>query len=95
MAQGGVNIVKRGSRRGTEEFNQEKLHRSLVSVCLVSGASPGQAESAATQTVSEVLKWLENRPEVTSSDLRRVAGKALSKYHTDAGYLYQQHRMTI
>lgn len=95
MAQGGVNIVKRGGRRPTEEFSQEKLHKSLVAACIASGATPGQAEIAAHQAVNEVLKWLEKRPEVTSSDLRRVAGGALGKYHADAGYLYQQHRMTL
>lgn len=95
MAQGGVNIVKRGGRRPTEEFREDKLHKSLVSACIIAGATPGQAEIAAHQAVNEVLKWLEKRPEVTSDDLRRVAGDALSKYHAEAGYLYKQHRMTL
>lgn len=95
MTQGGVNIVKRGGRRPTEQFNQEKLVNSLIAACITSGATLGQAEIAAHQALKDVLKWLEKRPEVTSSDLRRVAGRALSKYHTDAGYLYQQHRVTL
>jgi hypothetical protein len=42
-----------------------------------------------------VLGWLRTRPEVTSSDLRRIAGKQLKRHHPDASYLYEQHRMTL
>jgi transcriptional regulator NrdR family protein len=97
MSEGGpiTLVVKNGARRHPEEFNKEKLHASLVSACLSSGAPTGHAESIARRVVDEVLIWLESRPEVTSNDLRRVAAKYLKTYHPDASYLYEHHRGTL
>jgi hypothetical protein len=45
--------------------------------------------------VDAVIQWLEAKPEVTSSDLRRVASKHLAVYHPEAAYFYEQHRTII
>lgn len=91
-----VQIVKnRGRRRQTEPYDPAKLHRSITSACLTSGAPTGYAESIARKVVNEVEKWLESRPEVTSNDLRRVAAQKLKPYHPDASYLYEQNRSTL
>lgn len=95
MAEGGAHIVKRGGRRQSEPFDKTKLHKSIVSACLSAGASHGQAETTAHRVVEEVIVWLEQRPEVTSHDIRQVAGKHLGRYHHDAAYLYEQHRITL
>jgi len=92
---GGVTIVKRGGRRSSEDFNPDKLEKSVTAACLSSGASRGQSELYAKRVVKEVEEWLDDRPEVTSSDIRRIAGKHLQRYHHDAAYLYQQHRVTL
>ncbi len=95
MSLGGPHIVKRDGRRPTESFQPDKLHRSIVAACLSARASHGQAEHIARKVVEEVETWLKDRPEVTSHDIRRVAGKHLERHHHDAGYLYQQHRITL
>jgi hypothetical protein len=41
------------------------------------------------------LEWLEQRPEVTSHDIRLVATRHLRAHHPDAAYLYEQHRTTL
>jgi hypothetical protein len=96
MHQGGqIDIVKRGGRRPTESFDPKKLHDSIVAACLSAGAPIGQAETIARRISEEVTQWLEARPEVTSHDLRRVAAKHLRTHHPDAGYLYEQHQITL
>ena len=90
-----IDIVKRSGRRPSERFQREKLHASIVSACLSAGTPTGQAETIAHSVTAEVLGWLRTRPEVTSSDLRRIAGKQLKRHHPDASYLYEQHRMTL
>lgn len=90
-----VDIVKRGGQRDSERFMQEKLHASIVAACLSVRTPVGQAESIAHAVTETVLQWLEDKPEVTSHDLRRVAAKHLRAHHPDAGYLYEQHKITM
>ncbi len=97
MSEGGLttHVVKNGRHRHGELFNKEKLHKSLVAACLSSGAPTGHADAMATSVTEAVIKWLESRPEVTTNDLRRVAGKYLQTHHPDASYLYEHHRSTL
>lgn len=96
MTTGGtVDIVKGNGRRPTEAFQPEKLRASIEAACLSAQTAPGQAEMIAQRVVRDVSDWLENRPEVTSHDIRRAAGKTLKSHHPDAAYLYDQHRITL
>lgn len=97
MHEGGPTtfVIKNGSHRHPEHFDREKLHKSLVGACLSSGVPTGHAESIARRVVDEVVTWLEDRPEVTSNDLRRKAATYLKIYHPDASYLYEHHRSTL
>ena len=90
-----VDIIKRGGKRQTERFLREKLHASIVAACLSVGAPEGQAESTANAVCEGVIAWLQQRPEVTSNDIRIVATRHLKTYHPEAAYLYEQHRITI
>lgn len=98
MSTGGhpaIHVIKNGSHHKAQEFDREKLHKSIVSACLGTGAPTGHAESIARRTVDEVMTWLESRPEVTSNDIRRVTARALKTYHPDASYLYEHHRSIV
>ncbi len=94
-----IHVHKRKSKKrlqqAIEPFNREKLHKSIVVSCISSGAPTGQAESIARKVTDEVLTWLEKRPEVTSTDIRRVAAARLKTYHPDASYLYENHRSIL
>jgi transcriptional regulator NrdR family protein len=90
-----IDIVKREGRRPTEAFTLTKLHDSIVASCLSVRTPAGQAEAIAKAVTESVLAWLENKPEVTSHDIRRIASKHLHIHHPDAAYLYEQHRITI
>lgn len=85
-------IIKRKGQRPTEDFNRDKLHKSVVAASLSARAPEGQADNIAHAVTNYVLEWLESRPEVTSHDIRLVATRHLRAHHPDAAYLYEQHR---
>ena len=90
-----ADIIKHGGHRPSERFAREKLHASIVAACLSVRAPEGQADNTAKLVCDGVIEWLEKRPEVTSDDIRVVASRHLHRYHPEAAYLYEQHRITI
>ena len=90
-----VDIVKQRGGRPTEQFDPAKLYASIRAACLSVRSPEGEAETTAKNVVGSVIVWLEARPEVTSQDLRRIAGHHLRKYHPEAAYLYEQHTNII
>jgi len=85
-------VVKSGSH-DSESFDPLKLHQSIVAACLSVRAHEGEAHSAAERVCRHVINWLVGKTEVTSADVRRVAGHHLSSYHPEAAYLYTQHEL--
>lgn len=98
MQEGGTShIIKRhnhGQHR-SEQFDPEKMHKSIVAACLSCAVPHGHADSIAKRITEEVEEWLKDRPEVTSDDLRRTATHYLKTHHPDAAYLYEHHRSTL
>ncbi len=90
-----VDVIKRGGQRQPEHFQREKLHASIVAVCLSARAPDGQAEAVAHAVCEAVIAWLQLHPEVTSNDIRMTAAKHLRIHHPEAAYLYEQNRITI
>ena len=90
-----AHVVKNGHRRHPEQFSPDKLQKSIVAACLNAGSPPGYAENIARRVVSEIMLWIESRPEVTSNDIRRVTARAIKTYHPDASYLYEHHRSIV
>ncbi len=78
-----------------ERFDRDKLFNSIVKACLSARRPEGQAESTAKSVCNEVVKWLDDRPEVTSHDIRRIAAKSLELFDPEAAYLYTQSHITI
>lgn len=90
-----IDIVKRGGRRPSEQFQRDKLHASILAACLSVRSPEGVAEMTARNVCDAVVVWLETKPEVTSADLRRIASKTLDIHHPEAAYLYKHHRLVI
>lgn len=88
-------VLKRHRYQHPEPYEREKLHASIVSACLSSGAPTGYSEHIARRVVDEVEEWLAERPEVTTDDIRRITARFLRTYHPDASYLYEHHRSTL
>lgn len=90
-----IDIVKANGKRHTESFDRTKLHTSIKAACLSERSYEGEADHTAQKVCDAVITWLEQRPVVTSHDIRRIASKHLSRYNPDAAYIYEHHRYTI
>ena len=90
-----VDVVKRGGRRATENFAREKLHKSIVAACLSLHTPAGQAESIAEKVCDYVIAWAEDKPEITTRDIRSTATRHLNAHHPEAAYMYEQYLITI
>lgn len=87
-------VVKRDTHN-SELFDPLKLHASIVAACLSVRAFEGEAHLTAERVCRRVIDWLHTKTEVTSADIRRVAGQQLAIYHSEAAYMYQHQRMMI
>lgn len=76
-------------------FDCNRLQKSVMTACLSARRPDGQAEATAKAVCDEVVKWLEQRPDITSGDLRRITAKSLAHYDPEAAYLYTQTHITI
>ncbi len=85
------HIVKRAGH--TEEYDNRKLYASIYAAALAVREPAGSAELIAQEVVREVEKWLKNRHEVTSNDLRAQAAKHLHVINPDAAFQYKHHRV--
>lgn len=90
-----VDIVKRSGKRPNEAFDRDKLVRSIRAACLSVRSPEGEAHTTADNVAAAVIIWLENKPVVTSHDLRRLTSAHLHRYHPEAAYLYQHHRIIM
>lgn len=90
-----IDVVKRGGARSTERFERDKLHASVLAACLSVRSPQGMAHSAAESVCEVVITWCATKPEITSSDLRRVAAAHLQRIHPEAAYLYKHHRLVL
>ena len=85
------HIVKRAGH--SEPFDERKLYASIYASCLSVHEQSATAELIAQKVTENVLNWLESKTEVTSNDIRGIAGQFLSEHNRHAGYLYLHHRI--
>ncbi|MEO5949208.1 MAG: hypothetical protein ABIP74_02295 [Candidatus Saccharimonas sp.] len=89
-----IDVVKRG-KRGSEPFDQDKLHASIVASCLSVRSPESVARHAADRVCTVIVTWAADKPEVTSADIRRQAARALTPIHPEAAYIYQHHNVIM
>jgi hypothetical protein len=85
-------IVKSGGLHQSELFDPLKLHGSLMAACLAVRSLEGEAHMTAQRIVEKVIDWLDNKTEVTSDDVRRVAASNLQTYQPEAAYIYETYK---
>lgn len=90
-----VFVTKCHDLHSSERFDPLKLHQSISAACLSVRAFEGEAHMTAQKVCEKVIEWLENKTEVTSYDIRRITGNALSIYHPEAAYLYQRYESVV
>ena len=90
-----IDVVKRSGHRPTESFNADKLLQSIRAACLSVRTPEGEAETTAKNVTDAVVLWVITKPTVTSQDIRRLTSAHLHRYHPEAAYFYQRHRIII
>jgi len=90
-----IDVVKRSGKRTAERFDRKKLHASIYATCLSVKSPDGHASDMADHVCNIVLSWADNKTEVTSTDIRQQASRALTSVHPDAAYLYKHHKQII
>jgi transcriptional regulator NrdR family protein len=90
-----IDVVKQSGKRPVEQYDADKLLRSIRAACLSVRSPEGEAESTALLVTNAVTIWVTTKPAITSHDLRRQASIHLQRYHPEAAYLYQHHRAII
>lgn len=82
-------VIKR--KKHTEHYQREKLEKSIHAACLSVREFTGSAELTARHVCNHVETWLEDKLEVTSHDLRLIAGRYLQQYNPSAALVYVTH----
>lgn len=88
-------VTKQRKTQHSEPFNPVKLHKSIVEACFSVRAFEGEAHLTAERVCKAVLDWIITKKEVTSEDIRRLAGFYLEKYHPEAAYVYEHEKVMI
>ena len=86
-----MHIVKRAGHN--EPYDGRKLYASIFAACLAVKEPIATAELVAQEVQSQTEKWLEQKHEVTSNDIRREAAKHLQVINPNAAYQYLHHRV--
>lgn len=89
-----VDVVKRG-KRPNETFDRNKLHASLYATCLSVRSLDGLADDTARRVTDLVIIWAQDKPEVTTRDIRHQAARLMQPIHPDAAYLYKHHKQIM
>lgn len=95
MSAEATTIIKQQGNRPTELFSPDKLRRSIHSACLSISLPDGHARDTAVYICQRIETWLDDKPEVTSDDIRRVAAQHLDTVSPEAGYLYKHHHTIL
>ena len=87
-------VIKRADRE-PEQFSVDKLRASIVGTCLAVRVPSGEAKTNAKKVCEDMASWLDSKTEVTTTDIRHQAAKALIKYNPDAAYYYAEQKKII
>jgi len=79
----------------SEPYDERKLYASVYAACLSLRTPAGEAELTANKVCQDIQPWLQNKAEVTSTDIRHQATEHLKLYNPDAAYMYARHRTMV
>lgn len=79
----------------TETFSKQKFINSVQTSCAAVGCTTGEADLFAEQVYKQIIKWIANKPEFTSSDLRLQTYQILTIYNPEAAFFYRTYKQII
>lgn len=83
------HIVKR--RGATQEYDDKKVFASVYSACINSHLSELEAEYVADTVTSKINKWVNDKAQVTSEDIRQEILAYLRIINKDIAMMYDSH----
>lgn len=79
----------------SEQFSERKFRESIKTSCLAVGAPEAEADLCATEVFKQITKWIANKPEFTSSDLRLQTYQVLTVFNPEAAFFYRTYKQII
>ncbi len=79
----------------SEKFSEQKFRESIKTSCLAVGTPEAEAELCAQQVFKQIAKWIANKPEFTSSDLRLHTYQILTVFNPEAAFFYRTYKQMI
>lgn len=79
----------------SEKFSEQKFRESIKTSCLAVGTPEAEAELCAQQVFKQIAKWIANKPEFTSSDLRLHTYQILTVFNPEAAFFYRTYKQII
>ena len=79
----------------SEKFSEQKFRESIKTSCLAVGTPEAEAELCAQQVFKQIAKWIANKPEFTSSDLRLHTYQILTVFNPEAAFFYRTCKQII
>lgn len=91
---GGQKTVVKNSGK-VEIFSREKLAKSLRQTFNIAKAPDGLIEVMVKKILTEFENWQSDKPEITSSDIRRKITEICRKFHPEASYIYNNFKKIL
>lgn len=85
-----VHIVKRKGHK--EIFDERKVYASIFAACLSANLNKEEAEVNANLVTQAVKEWLDEKEDIKSDQIFKIAGEKLEHLSKDAGFMYKTHR---
>ena len=75
-----------------EEFEIDKLKRSLDLSFNIVNSPDGQKKIYIDRILKNFMKWLKDKQEITSADIKRIIIIYMEEIHPDVAYIYKNFK---
>lgn len=75
-----------------EEFEIDKLKRSLELSFNIVNSPDGQKKIYINRILKNFMKWLKDKQEITSADIKRIIIIYMEEIHPDVAYIYKNFK---
>lgn len=75
-----------------EEFEIDKLKRSLELSFNIVNSPDGQKKIYIDRILKNFMKWLKDKQEITSADIKRIIIIYMEEIHPDVAYIYKNFK---
>jgi len=83
-----VNVVG----KTIEDYDSERLLSAVERAIATDRVPIGDAKTLSNRVIKQIERWLTDKTEVTSQELRLQTAAVLDDYDADAAYLYENEK---